>query len=156
MIYIIYLILFAAMLAADLISKYIVAANFTVGQTLPVIRGVFHITYVINNGAAFSLFAGKQMFLIILTAAVILAAVVYIAAKRPKNPLVLLSLTMILAGGCGNLFDRITLNGVRDFFDFRIINFAVFNTADIFVVCGAVLLAVYLLFFDEKNGVNAN
>ena len=59
---------------------------------------------------------------------------------------------MIIAGGTGNLYDRVVLKGVRDFFDLRIINFAVFNAADIFVVCGALLLAVYLLFFDEKKG----
>ena len=59
---------------------------------------------------------------------------------------------MILAGGTGNLYDRIVLNGVRDFFDFRIINFAVFNIADIFVVCGALLLVLYLWLSDEKKG----
>lgn len=150
--YIIYLILYAVMLAVDLISKHAVAANLKVGQTIPVIRDVFHITYVINEGAAFSIFAGKQTFLIIITAAALLAAVIYIAVKRPKNPLIMLSLTMIIAGGTGNLYDRVVLKGVRDFFDLRIINFAVFNAADIFVVCGALLLAVYLLFFDEKKG----
>lgn len=149
--YIVYLILFAAMLSGDLISKHIVAAEMKIGQTVPVIHGVFHITYVVNEGAAFGIFSGKQILLAILTAAVIGAVVVYIALKRPKNPLLMLSLTMICAGGIGNLYDRIVINGVRDFFDFRIINFAVFNVADVFVVCGAALLAVYLLFFDEKK-----
>lgn len=81
-----------------------------------------------------------------------LAIIIYIAVKRPKNPLIMTSLTMILAGGTGNLYDRIVLNGVRDFFDFRIINFAVFNIADIFVVCGALLLVLYLWLSDEKKG----
>ena len=140
------------MLAADLISKHIAEANMKLGQTIPVIRNVFHITYVMNEGAAFSIFSGKQTFLVIITAAALLAVIIYIAVKRPKNPLIMTSLTMILAGGTGNLYDRIVLNGVRDFFDFRIINFAVFNIADIFVVCGALLLALYLWLSDEKKG----
>ena len=152
MMYVIYLILYAVMLAADLISKHIAEANMKLGQTIPVIRNVFHITYVMNEGAAFSIFSGKQTFLVIITAAALLAVILYIAVKRPKNPLIMTSLTMILAGGTGNLYDRIVLNGVRDFFDFRIINFAVFNIADIFVVCGALLLALYLWLSDEKKG----
>lgn len=150
--YVIYLILYAVMLAADLISKHIAEANMKLGQTIPVIRNVFHITYVMNEGAAFSIFSGKQTFLVIITAAAMLAIIIYIAVKRPKNPLIMTSLTMILAGGTGNLYDRIVLNGVRDFFDFRIINFAVFNIADIFVVCGALLLVLYLWLSDEKKG----
>ena len=150
--YVIYLILYAVMLAADLISKPIAEANMKLGQTIPVIRNVFHITYVMNEGAAFSIFSGKQTFLVIITAAALLAVIIYIAVKRPKNPLIMTSLTMILAGGTGNLYDRIVLNGVRDFFDFRIINFAVFNIADIFVVCGALLLVLYLWLSDEKKG----
>lgn len=150
--YVIYLILYAVMLAADLISKHIAEANMKLGQTIPVIRNVFHITYVMNEGAAFSIFSGKQTFLVIITAAALLAVILYIAVKRPKNPLIMTSLTMILAGGTGNLYDRIVLNGVRDFFDFRIINFAVFNIADIFVVCGALLLVLYLWLSDEKKG----
>lgn len=150
--YVIYLILYAVMLAADLISKHIAEANMKLGQTIPVIRNVFHITYVMNEGAAFSIFSGKQTFLVIITAAALLAVIIYIAVKRPKNPLIMTSLTMILAGGTGNLYDRIVLNGVRDFFDFRIINFAVFNIADIFVVCGALLLVLYLWLSNEKKG----
>lgn len=150
--YVIYLILYAVMLAADLISKHIAEANMKLGQTIPVIRNVFHITYVMNEGAAFSIFSGKQTFLVIITAAALLAVIIYIAVKRPKNPLIMTSLTMILAGGTGNLYDRIVLNGVRDFFDFRIINFAVFNIADIFVVCGALLLVLYLWLSDAKKG----
>lgn len=150
--YIIYCVLFAAMLALDLISKYIVDVKMEPGQTFAVIDGVFHITYVINEGAAFSIFSGRQIFLIGITAAALLAAVVYIFVKRPKKRMIMLPFTMILAGGTGNLYDRIFLNGVRDFFDFRLINFAVFNVADIFVVCGALLLMLYLLFFEDKKG----
>lgn len=153
--YIIYLILFAVILACDLISKHFIAASLKIGETIPVITNVFHITYVINDGAAFSIFSGKQTFLILITAAMLAAVIAYIAVKRPSNHVLMTSFTMILAGGTGNLFDRIIFNGVRDFFDLRIINFAVFNVADIFVVCGAILLAVYLIFFEDKE-VNTN
>ncbi len=147
--YVLYFILGIIMIATDLGVKYLVDTQMKVGETLPVIENVFHITYVRNTGAAFSMLAGKQIFLIILTAILIAAVLFYIIYKKPTQPVLMLSLTMIIAGGVGNLVDRITKGYVIDFFDFRLINFAVFNIADIFVVCGAVALAVYLIWFDE-------
>ncbi len=149
--YIIYLISGLLMLAADIGAKQIVRANMSVGETIPLIKNVFHITYVRNEGAAFSILSGKQELLIILTAVFLIALLIYIIVKKPDKHLQMLPLTMILAGGVGNLIDRATLGYVVDFFDFRLINFAVFNIADIFVVCGAILLGVWLIFFEEKN-----
>ena len=149
--YIIYLISGLLMLAADIGAKQIVRANMSVGDTIPLIKNVFHITYVRNEGAAFSILSGKQELLIIMTAVFLIALLIYIIVKKPDKHMQMLPLTMILAGGVGNLIDRATLGYVVDFFDFRLINFAVFNIADIFVVCGAILLGVWLIFFEEKN-----
>jgi len=138
-------------LISDLFVKNIVRSNMKVGETIPLIENVFHITYVQNTGAAFSIMSGKQLLLIIMTTVMLLIVLGYIILKRPKNKLLMSSLVLILAGGVGNLIDRIHLGYVVDFFDFRLINFAIFNTADTFVVCGTILLAVYLMFFDKQN-----
>ena len=78
-------------------------------------------------------------------------------AKKPKSRILGISLAMIAGGGIGNLIDRISLQYVVDFIDFRIINFPVFNVADIFVSIGAVLMVIYILFFEGKdNGAVRN
>ena len=80
---------------------------------------------------------------------VIIAVVLFVIAKRPKNKLLLLSLSMIASGGIGNLIDRIRFGYVVDFLDFRLINFPIFNVADIFVTVGAALFIALLLFSKE-------
>jgi signal peptidase II len=138
-------------LAIDRLSKLYVANNLMTGQSIPVIDNVFHITYHLNDGAAFSVFGGRRLFLIVSSVLIMLAILYYIIAKKPKNNLLMLSLTFILAGAAGNLFDRLFNNGnVIDFFDLRLINFPVFNVADFFVSTGAVLLFVCILKFGEK------
>ena len=68
--------------------------------------------------------------------------------KLPVFPSVCIA--MAVGGALGNLYDRALLGYVIDMLDFRLINFAVFNVADICVVCGAVLAVVYYLWFYEK------
>lgn len=136
------------MVAVDYFVKYAVTSHMSLGQSIPVFENVFHITYVQNTGAAFSIFSGKMTFLTIITALVLLGIIIFIAVKRPQSKIVLLSLTMIFAGGCGNMIDRISKGYVVDMFDFRLINFAVFNAADVFVVCGCILLVIHSIFFD--------
>ena len=138
-------------LAIDTLTKLYIANNFVAGQSLPLIDGVFHITYHINNGAAFSILQGKTVFLSIASGAVVIGIVLYIAARKPKNSLLLTSLTLIIAGALGNLIDRVFRGGVIDFLDFRLINFPVFNLADCFVVIGGALLFLYIL-KNTENG----
>lgn len=147
--YIIYLILCAAFVVADILTKYAVTCNMSVGETVPLISGIFHLTYVRNTGAAFSILSGQRIFLILLPALVVLFLIIYIIAKKPENKLLLLSFSMIISGGIGNLIDRISLGYVIDFLDFRLINFPVFNVADIWVTCGAALFIILLLFSKE-------
>ena len=120
-------------------------------STHPLIEGVFHLTYVENRGAAFGILDGKGIFLILLTAAVLIALIVLLFMGKFHHPLLLTAITLFLGGGIGNLIDRIFRHYVVDFLDFRLINFAVFNFADCCVVVGTILLFVYVLFFMDKN-----
>ncbi|MDP4119014.1 MAG: signal peptidase II [Bacillota bacterium] len=148
--YIFYAILTAAMVILDFVTKNIVAGTMKSGDTIPVLKGVFHITYCENTGAAFSMFSGKPYILAVVSAAVMVGLIVYIIFKKPTNHVFMFSLALIVAGGIGNMIDRIFRGYVVDFFDFRLINFAIFNVADTFVTCGVILFGIYLFFIQKK------
>lgn len=122
-------------------------------ETMPLLKDLFHLTYVENTGAAFSMFRGKVGFLIVFTGLVLFALCVMlvISIKKKESKVLLIALTMVIGGAIGNMYDRIFLGYVVDYFDFRLINFAVFNLADVFVVCGSILLGVYLIFIEGKE-----
>ena len=146
-----WLLLGAVLFAADMFAKFLVYTNMSQGDSIPLINGIFHITYAKNTGAAFSIFEGNNTILSIITAVLLIAIVGFLVYKKPSSKILTLALVMIVAGGAGNLMDRFRFGYVVDFFDFRLINFAVFNTADSFVVIGACLLAIYMLFLDNTN-----
>lgn len=144
-----FLIFVVLLLTVDQAAKYWVFVNMKIGDTIPLLDGIFHITYVQNTGAAFGILGQQRILLATVTTVLIIAIIAFIIIKRPTNKLLLTSLVLIVAGGTGNLLDRVRLGYVIDFFDFRLINFAVFNTADCFVVIGAGLLAIYMLITKE-------
>lgn len=124
----------------DHLTKYWVVKNFRLGETLPLIPGVFHFTYVTNTGAAFSLLSGKVEWLKWLSLLVSLI-LISIAILGPVLSLwEQLAYGFILGGAMGNGIDRFMLGYVVDFLDFRVINFAVFNIADSFISIGIFLL----------------
>lgn len=122
-------------------------------DTIPLIQNVFHLTYVENKGAAFSMLSGKIGFLIFFTGLVLigLLGLLIISMKRGESKVLLLALSLVIGGAIGNMYDRIVLGYVVDYFDFKLINFAVFNVADVFVVCGSILLGIYLIFIEGKE-----
>lgn len=130
-------------LIVDQLSKYLVVQSFSeVGNTLPLWQGVFHFTYVINTGAAFSVFRGGVGWLRWLSLAVSLGLMI-LAWRGPKLPLLeQLGYGFILAGALGNGIDRFVFGYVVDFLDLRLIQFPVFNLADVFINVGIVLLLI--------------
>lgn len=110
-----------------------------------------NLTYQQNTGAAFSILKDKQLFLIILTSIVILGVIILMLTKRVKKPVYVWSFSLIIAGGIGNLIDRIVHGYVVDFIDFRIIKFAVFNFADICAVVGTIILVLFYFADEIKN-----
>ena len=134
----------------DYITKRIVSGNMVLYQSIPVIKGVFNITYVKNTGASFGMMAGARWFFVAVTV-ILIAAVIYYAVKNKiTDKLFLVSASFVVGGGIGNLIDRIATGAVVDFFDFCLINFAIFNVADCFVVIGVILMAIYYI-KEEKT-----
>ncbi len=145
-----YYLIIIAVIIFDRIVKHIVSSQMIVGETIPVIDGVFHITYVQNRGAAFSMMEGQWVFLILVPAVLMTAIAVALFIMRSKwDPLIKLSLSFICGGGLGNLLDRIFRGYVVDMFDFRV--FPVFNIADIFICIGCALLIMGVWFSERKS-----
>lgn len=110
-----------------------------------------NLTYQENTGAAFSILRDKQLFLIILTSIILLGVIIMMLTKRIKKKSYIWSFALIVAGGTGNLVDRIVNNYVVDFIDVRIIKFAVFNFADICAVCGTISLIVFYMISEIRE-----
>ena len=153
--FIISLIIIALLTLADQLIKLAVVNNIDTGEIIRVIHfgdfDVFNLTHITNKGAAWSMMEGKTWFLVGFPMVVILGGMVYMYFKRKESKLLMVSLALIISGGIGNLIDRIRLGEVVDYIKFEPINFPVFNFADICVVVGVIVLALYFLFFDKSS-----
>lgn len=100
----------------------------------------------LNTGVAFSMFEGfSVVFIIISSIASVLLGLLIISKKYCTSKLTKLSLGLILGGTLSNLIDRIIFGGVRDFIYLKFINYAIFNVADMAVVCGVIILCITLV-----------
>lgn len=135
----------------DQIIKYVVDLYMTLNSSINIINGFFRLTYVRNEGAAFSLFENKQLFLIIITIVALFFMFYFLKNKTFKKHETIIY-SMILSGVLANLVDRIFRGYVIDYLDFTIINydFPIFNLADIMIVLGCILLIIITFIGDKK------
>ena len=141
----------AGIVVLDQITKYLTVANIEVYGKVPAIEGLFHFTYAQNTGAAFSSFSGARwLFVALFLVFTVLAVWELIKKKLPFTKLERWCIISILAGGLGNVIDRVRLGYVIDMIEVEFVDFAVFNVADSFITCGCILLMVSLVFFNKK------
>jgi signal peptidase II len=151
----------AVLIGIDRLTKWLVTANMELRDSISLIKindvNVLNLTYTTNDGAAFSILQGQTLFLVLTTGLLVTGMLIFLLTDRLKSKLMITALTLVVAGGAGNLIDRVFNNGhVVDFIDFQIINFAIFNFADICVVTG-VCLAVFATIREEiTNKKNEN
>ncbi len=143
----------------DQITKYYIDSYMSVGDSFPVVQGLFNITYVRNPGAAFGIFAGspavfRTVFLIAVTSAAMVLILYYVWMNRERGPLMNLSLSLIFGGAVGNLIDRIRFGEVIDFLDFYIgpHHWPAYNVADAAISTGAVFLLITLIWKKGEKG----
>lgn len=146
-----YTILAAVLILLDQLSKYLVRAHIPLGESVPFIPHVLELTYVQNTGAAFSILREHTWILTVLSAVIVVLIAALVARRSITGRLGLFSAVLILAGGVGNLIDRVAFRYVTDMFQTVFMDFAVFNVADCCITVGVVLFCVYLLFFYEKD-----
>ncbi len=113
---------------------------------IPLLEGIFHLTYIENRGSAFGLFLGQRMLFLILTPLVLAAIALALRRGMIQTTMGKWSLYLLFGGAVGNFIDRIFRGYVVDLFYFKLIDFPVFNVADIFVCVGAALFFVYVQF----------
>ena len=144
----------AVLIVIDQITKVMAVKALGDGSRVPLIKGVLEFTYVQNRGAAFGILQNALPFFVVITLAA-LAVIFYILVRVPEDRHFLpirLCLCFIAAGAVGNFIDRLLLSYVRDFIYFCLIDFPVFNVADIYITCGtAILILLMLLYYRDEE-----
>ncbi|MBI2659343.1 signal peptidase II [Candidatus Woesearchaeota archaeon] len=126
----------------DQLAKFLIKQSFQLNQSIPIIKNVFHLTYITNTGSAFGLFKGLNLFFMLFSAMVIVVIFYYMKKIKENEKTMKLAAGLLLGGTIGNLIDRLLYGAVTDFIDFRI--WPVFNIADSAVTISVVLLIILL------------
>lgn len=136
---------------ADQLVKHLVVTHIPLYTSQPLIPGIVQLTYVQNTGAAFSMLQGAQwLFILVFVLFTGLILWEYFRKPLPFRPFERWCIAAVYAGGVGNMIDRVCHGYVVDMFDVQFMEFAIFNVADIFIVCGSILLMVHLVFFNKE------
>ena len=136
----------------DQISKWLVVSNMELGEVIPLIPNFLNLQYITNDGAAMGMLDNARWVFMVFSTVAIAAILFYIFYFRPKDRLILISLSLIAGGGIGNMIDRIYLEYVIDFIDFSDFGFPwIFNLADSFVCIGCGMMILYLIMDIVKD-----
>lgn len=153
----IYCIIGILVLALDIFTKYLAVKNLMDISSVPIINGILHLTYVENSGVAFGMLRDKRIVFVTLSIIILVVLGIYFYKAHSKDAWLKLGTVLIFSGSIGNMIERVSKGFVVDFLDFRLINFPVFNIADIAVCVGAAALVVHFIFFadDNKNSIES-
>lgn len=156
--YILEVLLFAALVAIDLLTKYLVFDLLENTSEYVVLEHIFSLRLARNTGASFSVLSGKLTFLTIMPI-IAITAVIALLIIRPNTPTNMrLGAILIASGALGNLVDRLAFGYVRDFINYDFLDpffrygFAIGNVADLFLLMGVVMIILYVIFeFQESD-----
>ncbi|MBQ8392419.1 MAG: signal peptidase II [Clostridia bacterium] len=141
----------ASSIGIDQLIKWLVRSNMLVGQTIPVIDDIFHITYIRNEGAAFGILSEHRWVFMTFSTIAIIAIGVYLFKFCEEPLFTKIGLALIVGGGIGNMIDRIILKYVVDMIDCRFIDFYIFNFADCCVCVGSGMVILGLIHSLAKD-----
>lgn len=138
----------------DQFTKKLAVSKLMGKPAFPIIKGVLEFDYLENRGVAFGMFQGQRV-MILLVGVVFILGILIFMMKMPsgrKYTVLHVILTFVIAGGIGNIIDRVSLEYVIDFISFVLINFPIFNVADCYVVCGVIAMCIMILFvFKDED-----
>ena len=137
----------------DQFTKYLAVERLQDKPPFKIIDGVFELNFLKNSGAAFGVLQNQKVFFILI-AIMILIIISYVLFRMPddkKYNIMHILLVLIASGAAGNMIDRVRYDYVVDFFYFVLINFPIFNVADIYVTVATFLFAILILFYYKEN-----
>lgn len=152
----------AAVIALDLLTKKYIYGNLAANNSVfTIIEGVLVLFPTENTGASFGIFKNATAMLTVISSVTIVIVTAFLVITvKIRNPFLRSGLVLIIAGGAGNLIDRLALGYVRDFIYFELIDFAIFNVADSSLTIGVICILIFVIFFykpekpAEKAGDN--
>ena len=143
-------VLIVVVLALDLVTKYVFDGMYAEGTGVSL--GIFNLIIVHNHGAAWGIFSGNQVGLVILSLVFLAIFIWFYVKDKKKSWLLTVTFAFLCAGCIGNLYDRLVFGYVRDFIQFAFWqSFPVFNFADVFLTVGVVMFVIYLLIYSFKK-----
>ena len=143
----------AILVALDQFTKYLACEYLQDKPAFKIIDGILELNFLKNSGAAFGMLQNQKVFFI-LVAVLILMIIAYVLFRMPddkKYNVMHILLVLIASGAAGNMIDRIRQDYVVDFIYFVIINFPIFNVADIYVTVSTFLFVILFLFYYNEN-----
>lgn len=151
MTYIFMAVMAVLILGVDQLTKLLTVANIPLYGEVPVLPGIVGLTYVQNDGAAFSMLEGQQ-WVFALVFAFFAAFIVWEFSKKrlPFTTFERFCIVAVFAGGLGNMIDRLRLGYVIDMIETQFMVFPIFNVADIFITCGCIALIFHMVFFNKE------
>lgn len=149
-------IMIIILIGIDQVTKRLAVIHLKDKPAYSIIDGVFELNYLENRGAAFGMLQNQKGFFILISC-IVLIVICYILIRMPEDKkynILHVLLVLIASGAIGNMIDRIRLEYVVDFFYFVLINFPIFNMADIYVSVACVLLAIVMLFVYKEEDLD--
>lgn len=143
----------AVLLCLDQYSKYLAIENLKGKPAYVLIDGVLELQYLENHGSAFGMLQ-NQKFFILFVGTVFLAVILFFLIKLPENRKYIkihVLFSVVIAGGVGNMIDRLRFDYVVDFISFVLINYPIFNVADIYIVIATISLFVLFMFVYKER-----
>lgn len=147
------LLITSFLLALDQLTKYLAITYLKGNPAISLIDGVLELKYLENRGSAFGMLQ-NQKFFILFVGVIFLAVILFFLFKLPEGKrfrILHILLAAIIAGGLGNMIDRIRFDFVVDFISFVLINFPIFNVADCYIVVSTTLLFILFMFFYKEK-----
>jgi signal peptidase II len=138
------------LIICDQVSKIAVLKYLKPVGTTVVLKDILSLTYVENRGAAFGILQNSRWVFICATIIILAVLIIYKIKYKPQGKIINTSLCLLISGAIGNLIDRIFRGFVVDMLEVTFIEYPVFNVADCFVVVGAILLGIYIMFIYKE------
>lgn len=146
-------VILAVLLFADQFTKYLTVLRLKGQAALVLIDGVLELQYLENRGSAFGMLQNQKVLILVVDALFMMILLFFLLRLPEDRKYVKLHvlMTMVMAGGIGNMIDRLRLDYVVDFISFVLINYPIFNVADIYIVVAVILLFVLFVFVYKEE-----